>query len=203
MLPIEKRKPGRPPKIVLDGKSVREALLLAAASEFNEAGYHATDTNRIAKRAGLAPATFYNYFESKREAFIAVYMQWVSDEWKSLSRLLGTLPPGRDQLPKVAALVIRQHKTWRVFRHSLSALALIDPEVYKAKLAQQAQQIEHLLKLKGTGGGRAERAKALNLLLVFEAVCDGVANGHYRHHAIAESEAIGFLVEEVSKFLGA
>jgi AcrR family transcriptional regulator len=203
MVLIEKRKPGRPPKKLLDGQSVRDALLLAAAAEFNESGYHSTDTNRIAKRAGLAPATFYNYFATKRDAFIAVYERWVSHEWKSLSRLLSTTPSGPEQLSKVATLVIRQHKTWRVFRHSLSALAQIDPEVHEAKLAQQALQIEHLLKLKGPNLDRSERARALNLLLVFEAVCDGIANGHYRHHAIPETLAVGFLADEVSQFLAA
>lgn len=36
----------------------RENLLLAAAQDFEEVGYHGTHSNRIAARAGYAPQTF-------------------------------------------------------------------------------------------------------------------------------------------------
>jgi AcrR family transcriptional regulator len=53
--------------------STRERLVQAAAAEFREQGFAGTDTNRIARRAGFAPQTFYRWFTDKTEIFIAVY----------------------------------------------------------------------------------------------------------------------------------
>ena len=54
-------------------KTTPERLIAAAAAEFREAGFAGTDSNRIARRAGFAPQTFYRWFKDKTEIFIAVY----------------------------------------------------------------------------------------------------------------------------------
>src|SRR5215470_8598720 len=59
--------------------STGEKLVRAAAREFNEHGFLGTDTNRIARRAGFAPQTFYRWFGDKTEIFIKVYEQWQRD----------------------------------------------------------------------------------------------------------------------------
>ena len=54
-------------------QETRAALLQAAGDEFALYGYEGSNVNRIAKAAGYAIGTFYNYFPSKRklmEAFI-------------------------------------------------------------------------------------------------------------------------------------
>ena len=61
----------------------RDALLEAAARIFNSAGYHGTDSNRIAREAGYAPGTFYVHFADKLAIFLEVYEGWVSTEWAS------------------------------------------------------------------------------------------------------------------------
>lgn len=54
----------------------RRSQLLAASREvFGELGYHGTGVSDIVKRAGVARGTFYNHFESKRDAFAAVLDQ--------------------------------------------------------------------------------------------------------------------------------
>lgn len=47
----------------------REAILLAARDAFAELGYPATGVRDIARGAGLAPGTLYNYFNDKEEIF--------------------------------------------------------------------------------------------------------------------------------------
>ena len=62
----------------------RRALIEAAARIFNSAGYHSTDSNRIAREAGYAPGTFYVHFPDKLAIFLEVYESWVSAEWSSI-----------------------------------------------------------------------------------------------------------------------
>src|SRR5260370_42471049 len=56
----------------------RGALIEAAARIFNSAGYHGTDSNRIAREAGYAPGTFYVPFPDNLAIFLAVYDNWGS-----------------------------------------------------------------------------------------------------------------------------
>ena len=66
----------------------RRALIEAAAKIFNSAGYHGTDSNRIAREAGYAPGTFYVHFADKLAIFLEVYETWVSAEWSSIEAIL-------------------------------------------------------------------------------------------------------------------
>jgi AcrR family transcriptional regulator len=63
----------------------RERLVAAAAILFNRAGYHGTDSNRIARAAGYSTGTFYKHFKDKREIFLAAYETWVASEWKAVA----------------------------------------------------------------------------------------------------------------------
>lgn len=62
------------PKNVAQLVNTRDRLIDAARAEFKSVPYSDTDTNKIARRAGLSPGTFYNHFTSKldifREAFL-------------------------------------------------------------------------------------------------------------------------------------
>jgi AcrR family transcriptional regulator len=50
----------------------RQQILDAALPIFSRKGFAATTTSEIAKAAGVAEGTIYNYFPTKRELFIAV-----------------------------------------------------------------------------------------------------------------------------------
>ena len=60
--------------------STRESLIGAAGAEFRERGFSGTDSNKIARRAGFAPQTFYRWFTDKTEIFLAVYRAWEEEE---------------------------------------------------------------------------------------------------------------------------
>jgi AcrR family transcriptional regulator len=51
------------------GARTRARLLEAAERIFTESGYHDASVTRIAEAAGVAPGTFYLYFESKLQVF--------------------------------------------------------------------------------------------------------------------------------------
>lgn len=51
----------------------RELILTAALVIFLEKGYHNSTSEEIAKRAGVAKGTLYQYFSSKQEIFLEMH----------------------------------------------------------------------------------------------------------------------------------
>ncbi len=64
---------------IVDRQKKRDALILAAASTFAEAGFSGATISDIATAAGVGKGTVYEYFESKEELFFAVFT-WTNDE---------------------------------------------------------------------------------------------------------------------------
>ncbi len=157
--------------------STRDRLLHAARDLFNSDGYLATDTNKIARAAGFAPATFYKHFQDKRAVFIEVYREWVVAEW---SMLRTPNPEGGDAktLTRQRLSLVRDHHCrWAGFRRSLRALVSTDPEVQAVRLEQRQLQLAFLEKLRAAQGLRKmERHKLLFILYTVERVCDAIAD---------------------------
>jgi AcrR family transcriptional regulator len=58
---------------------VRDAILEAAFSLFEEKSYAGTSIAEIGRAAGVAPSGIYIYFKSKLDLFYAVYEPWLKD----------------------------------------------------------------------------------------------------------------------------
>ena len=50
----------------------RELILLAARDKFEEKGFHAATTSEIARQAGVAEGTIFNYFKTKKDLLFAL-----------------------------------------------------------------------------------------------------------------------------------
>jgi AcrR family transcriptional regulator len=73
--------------------AVREQQILdAALNVFSEKGFAMATTAEIARAAGIAEGTIYNYFPSKRELFIAVIQHFIITA--PLLELIDKLPGG-------------------------------------------------------------------------------------------------------------
>ena len=64
---------------------IKESIKKAATELFRKYGYHKTSVNEIAKRAKIAKATIYKYFESKELVLHAILMDYLQ---VSVSELL-------------------------------------------------------------------------------------------------------------------
>src|SRR5262249_26616007 len=163
--------------------STGEKLVRAAAREFNERGFLGTDTNRIARRAGFAPQTFYRWFRDKTEAFIKVYELWQRDEARMLQRLLA-----RDASDaRLVQAVVRHHRTHRIFRRSLRRLSVEDAEVRTARAESRLNQIAQI-----RVWNRALPASTANLavaLFEIERLADAVAEGEFHDMGLESAEA--------------
>lgn len=146
-------------------------LIAAAADEFNAQGFDGTDTNRIARRAGFAPQTFYRWFSDKTDIFIRVYEAWQREEVDALQALLA-------EAADDAALVrvcIAHHTAHRQFRRSLRRLAIEDPRVRAARASSRQRQIAQLSALRPE---RRPEDLAARLLQV-ERLADAIAEGEF------------------------
>lgn len=169
----------------------RAALIRAARLEFDEHGYDATNSNRIAARAGFAPQTFYRHFKDKIEVFLAVYAHWVEEEIAALARV---------QSAAVAArIVIGHHRGSLNFRRALRRLSVENDEVRAARATSRKQQIAQI---------RARRPQARQTtavqcgawLLMVERLADAAAEGEFADLGLTERDAEAALTELLAVF---
>ncbi|MEV6596349.1 TetR/AcrR family transcriptional regulator [Actinoplanes sp. NPDC051346] len=157
--------------------TTRDRLIAAAAETFNRDTYHGTDTNRLARAAGFAPATFYKHFPDKRAAFLAVYREWVDAEWNALE---DTLKEAVGDPRAIVDVVVDHHVRWAGLRASLRVLVPVDEQVREFARRQRRRQLDWLARLRGRRvpvSGRHHEPRDLALLLTFERVADAIADG--------------------------
>jgi len=175
--------PAAPPASDTRGK-----LIAAAAQEFNQHGFDGTDSNKIARRAGFAPQTFYRWFRDKTEIFIAVYRAW-EDEERRVSNELLTAKAGPRRLFEAA---VAHHRNYLRFRRSLRKLALEDAEVRQARAASRLRQIAQIRRWIGPKARPAPEIAAV--LLQIERLCDALAEGEFADMGLDEEKGYAAVI---------
>jgi len=158
-------------------------LVAAAAKEFNKHGFDGTDSNKIARRAGFAPQTFYRWFRNKTDVFIAVYRAWEDEEERVLGGLLARGAP----MTELVEAIIDQVRAHRLLRRSLRQLALDNTAVRKARAESRRRQIEQTQRWAGPEARSAPEIAAL--LLQFDRLCDAIADRELADFGIDEATA--------------
>ena len=171
-----------------------ERLLRAAASEFNERGFGGTDTNRIARRAGFAPQTFYRWFEDKLEVFIRTYELWQHEEFDAVSALLAE---DASAISLVQA-VVAHHKAYLIFRRSLRQLSVENEVVRAARARARLNQVAYV-KAQSPNSARDDAAIAA-MLLQTERLADALAEGEFHDMGLnrqAGEDALTSLIHDL------
>ncbi|HEY1941303.1 MAG TPA: helix-turn-helix domain-containing protein [Roseiarcus sp.] len=169
--------------------TTRERLIAAAATEFREASFAGTDSNRIARRAGFAPQTFYRWFKDKTEIFIAVYRAWEEEELRAVNALL---VEGADD-EAVVETAVAHHRSWLKFRRSLRALSVENAQVRAARAESRLRQVAWIAQWYGPRAPAADEIAAR--LLQLERLTDAIAEGEFVDMGMAEDAARRLLVE--------
>ncbi|MGO8918398.1 MAG: TetR/AcrR family transcriptional regulator [Stellaceae bacterium] len=165
------------------GKDTAARLVAAAAKEFNRHGFDGTDSNKIARRAGFAPQTFYRWFRDKTAIFVAVYRAWEDEERRVIGGLLAQHAP----MDALVEAIVAHHRAYRRFRRSLRQLALEDAVVRKARAESRRRQIEQTIAWAGPEARTPAEIAAL--LLQMERLCDGIAEGELAELGVDEATA--------------
>ena len=160
-----------------------DLLIQAAAEEFREHGFGGTDSNKIARRAGFAPQTFYRWFQDKTAVFLAAYRLWEEAE----RRLLGDLVRGGADEAALVEATVRHHHEHLRFRRSLRALSLETEAVRRARAESRLRQVARIAR-GGTGAELSQEAIAVRLLQI-ERLADALAEGELADMGLGEGEA--------------
>ena len=151
-------------------EKVRERLLGEAAKHFARRGYEAANINEIARAAGFAKGTIYNYFRSKDELFGAVIAEAARRAVARYSTVSNT-GSVRDSLRSLAAADLSVFKEEEPFMKVLIGEAMSPhPETYDLILKHLSPFIEAISEILSRGVGKKEiRADkpVIQLSLVF------------------------------------
>lgn len=165
-----------------------ERLLRAAREEFALHGFDGTDSNKIARRAGFAPQTFYRWYRDKTAIFIAAYGRWQAEESAQLARLIVE----KASTKRLADAIVEHHRAHLLFRRSLRQLAAQEAVVRRARAESRLRLLLALARLLGRDARRVRSADAVRLLQV-ERLADAIAEGELRDMGLDEASARGSL----------
>ncbi len=175
--------------------ATRARLVATGAEVFNRDGYHGTDSNRLARAAGYAPATFYKHFPDKRALFLAVYEAWVTAEWAAVERVVRSAASPQGRAARIVAMVVALHRRWRGLRAGLRVLVATDATARAFYRAQRRRQLRMLAAFRGSASRRGHGARAAEtsrtseddaiLLFTLERVADAIAEGELHDLGVA------------------
>jgi AcrR family transcriptional regulator len=175
-------------------EATSERLLQAAAIEFNEQGFGGTDTNKIARRAGFAPQTFYRWFQDKVEIFIKTYERWRHEEFGAINKLLAE---NASDL-RLAQAIVAHHKAYLVFRRSLRQLSVENDVIRAARAHGRLSQIAYLRNMNPSS--LLDDAELAAILFQTERLADALAEGEFRDMGLnkkAGEEVLARLIHEL------
>jgi AcrR family transcriptional regulator len=163
--------------------STAAKLLAAAMAEFNDHGFAGTDTNRIARRAGFAPQTFYRWYKDKTEIFIAAYRVWWDAEREALQALVANDAPSLDLIDAGVA----HHRRHLKFRRSLNQLSVENPDIRRARAEARVSQIAQIRAWAAPAGVSDEEIAVR--LFQFERLADAIAEGEFEAQGLTDAAA--------------
>jgi AcrR family transcriptional regulator len=125
----------------------RSKLLLAARQVFAEKGYGEATARDIVRRTDLASGTFYNYFEDKQDAFMAL-LDEMGEKGRALVRAQRK-EPGRTLEERVANAyrayfewAVEEHDLFEMFRRNAGVIALLpDREPFELGISELIEDL--------------------------------------------------------------
>ncbi|MDB5155302.1 MAG: TetR family transcriptional regulator [Mucilaginibacter sp.] len=88
----------------MEADKIKDSIKRAAQDLFRKFGYHKTSVNEIAKRAKIAKATIYKYFDSKEHVLHTLLMDYIR---VSVDDLILTNTPDMDEEAHLGNLIMK------------------------------------------------------------------------------------------------
>ena len=88
----------------MEADKIKESIKKAAQELFRKFGYHKTSVNEIAKRAKIAKATIYKYFDSKEAVLHVLLMEYIQT---SVNELINSNVPEMDEEAHLNNLIMK------------------------------------------------------------------------------------------------
>jgi AcrR family transcriptional regulator len=141
------RRAGHGERATAKGLRTREELVAAARRVFEREGYLDTRVADIAAAAKLAHGSFYTYFSSKQEVFLAI----VRDVGRQIRDAVAP-GPADAELEAYEALDRSNRRYLDVYRANsvlwalVEQVATIDPDIHRIRLLGRRQHVERVAK---------------------------------------------------------
>lgn len=88
----------------MEADKIRDSIKLASQELFRKFGYHKTSVNEIARRAKIAKATIYKYFDSKEAILHILLMEYIQ---VSVNELIANQAPDTDEETYLSNLIMK------------------------------------------------------------------------------------------------
>jgi AcrR family transcriptional regulator len=88
----------------MEADKIKESIKKAAQELFRKFGYHKTSVNEIAKKARIAKATIYKYFDSKEAILHVLLMEYIR---VSVNEIINTGAPEMDEEAQLNNLIMK------------------------------------------------------------------------------------------------
>jgi AcrR family transcriptional regulator len=176
-----------------DPAATRAAFVRAAWQEFEERGFEATQSNRIARRAGYAPQTFYRHFTDKVDILLAVYADWIAEEHRDLAAAVDSRERAR--------VLLRHRRATLKFRRMMRTLAVTEERVRAARARTRLFHIAYFRKNLPHAADMSD-ADLARSLLVLERVADACVEGDFADLRISPEDAEEHLSACLERELG-
>src|ERR1700748_1500831 len=88
----------------MEAEKIKESIKRAAQDLFRKFGYHKTSVNEIAKKAKIAKATIYKYFDSKEHVLHTLLMDYIRT---SVDELILSNPAEIDEETHLGNLIMK------------------------------------------------------------------------------------------------
>jgi len=131
----------------------RRRLVECAKKSFAGGGYYTTSISEIAKQAGVARSTFYQYFDNKAHLFQSILDSFLQDLQDAIRPInLGPGAPApltqiKANLTRVLDLVLQERELTQILLHNAGALDRTVEDRLSGFYRQVAKMIEHSLAL--------------------------------------------------------
>jgi AcrR family transcriptional regulator len=129
------------------GLRTRDELVTAARLVFERDGYTCARVADIAAEAGVAHGSFYTYFSSKQDAFLAVMRDVVARFSEAIAA-----PPGEVRADAYQALDRSNRRYLDAYRANsviwalAEQVATVDPEIHEIRLRGRRQHVDRVAK---------------------------------------------------------
>ena len=160
-------------QVRLSSEERREHVLDAAVQEFAAAGYHATSTTNIAKRAGISQPYIYALFPNKRDLFLAVYRRACDDIRLAFLKEADETSDPQQALSRIADVyseLLESKSRLLVLLHGWAAAG--DPELRDEIRANYVRLFEDVEKATGVPRDAFARFWAIGMFMTIGAAMD-------------------------------
>ena len=133
------------------GKEKKARIIEAAMKLFGELGYDETNTNKIAREAGVSVGSLYAYFRDKRDIFLSVVDAFTETSLNETEQDVREMLERARGLEEVFDTMIRRHKARHDRHRALHKVIMIqslkDPEVSERFYADEERAVEMMRSL--------------------------------------------------------